>query len=351
MDLEVATREIQTEPRVSIIVPCRNEEDFIDASMTSILSQKEPSGGFEVVLVDGRSEDKTLRKARMIAANDERLIVLDNPKKLVSTGMNIGIEHARGEIILRMDAHCDYPNDYVRRLVDLLETSGADNVGGVLVAIGKTGIQEAIGAAYRTPIGTGVALRAHPEDGRVCEVDAVWGGCWWRSRLYEIGLFDETMVRNQDDELCFRLRELGGKVLQSSSIRISYHVRDSFRRLFGQYLQYGFWKVRLIHKHKKHSRPRHYIPALFVIYLLAFSLGALFYPSLVWALATGVIIYAASVVLFASREAAISGWRLLPGIVIAMAAMHFGYGFGFILGVANLMVGLPSKTSFQHLTR
>ena len=339
------------EPRISIIIPCRNEEEHIETALMSVLSQEEPLGGFEVILVDGRSDDLTLSKAKSIAAADKRLIVVENPQKVVSTAMNIGIRKAQGEVVIRMDAHCEYPIDYVQRLINLLETSGAANVGGVLVPIGTTKTQEAIGAAYRTSIGTGVALRSRDDDGRVREVDSLWQGCWWRAHLLEIGLFDEAMVRNQDDELCFRLRKMGGRILQSSAIRVLYSTRNSYRRLFEQFLQYGFWKVRLIRKHPGQSRPRHYIPALLVTYLLAFSLGTLLYPALSWGLITGLVAYAAVILLSASREAAVSGWHLLPGIIIALVAMHFGYGIGFVIGLINLTIGRPSASSFQRLTR
>lgn len=338
-------------PKVSIIVPCRNEEQHIGILLRSILIQSEPLGGFEVIFVDGLSDDDTLSMIKNIVTKDNRFMVLNNRKKFVSSGMNIGIRHAKGEIIVRMDAHCEYPNDYIQRLVSLLETSGADNVGGVLLPIGTTDTQKAICAAYQTPIGTGVALRGHIDDGSVRDVDAVWGGCWRRNRLIEIGLFDEAMVRNQDDELCFRLRKMGGRILQSSSIRISYYVRKSFKRLLRQYMQYGFWKARLIRKHPGQSRLRHFIPALFIMFILISSLGAIFNPFFALALATGLTAYSAVILLVSFMQASRSRYDLLPGIILALLMMHSGYGLGFIFGILNLITRYPPASSFQSLTR
>jgi glycosyltransferase involved in cell wall biosynthesis len=339
-------------PFVSIVMPVRNEADYIESNLTALLDQEYPADRIEVIVADGRSTDGTPEVVAAFAANHPSIRLIDNPGKIVSAGLNRAVGLARGEVIVRLDGHCEYPKDYVRKVVSLLERTGAANAGGVLVPMGSSYVQRAICAAYSSPAGIGgAALRARPDSADVREVDAVHGGCWRRETLNAAGLFDEEMVRNQDDELSFRIRKAGGRILQAAAIRVRYAVRDSWRKLFLQFAQYGYWKVRLIRKHPRQASLRHFAPALFVLLLL--SSGALA-PFSGWARRIGLstaalyLLVSGTAALAAALRSSISLW---PGIVVAFLMMHVGYGWGFLLGALRLLGLRVPDAGFSRLTR
>ncbi len=343
---------IMTAAFVSIIIPVYNEERFIDKILGDALEQDYPGDQFEVIVVDGMSTDRTAEAVRCIQKAHPNVRLIDNPGRIVSTGLNRGIASARGEIIVRLDGHCEYPSDYVRKLVDLRQKLNADNVGGVLVPLGVGYVQRAVAAAYCSPVGVGGrALKALPDSHEVTEVDAVHAGCWKRERLLRAKGFDETMVRNQDDELSFRLRKDSGRIFQTTELRVKYHVRNSFLKLFMQFAQYGYWKVQVVRKHPQQASLRHLVPALFILLILgALALAPLSKYGLgaVAAILGG---YVAAVGLVSAIQLG-RQMALLPGVIWAVAMMHFGYGSGFIVGCLRLAWGpLPTDRVFERVTR
>lgn len=339
-------------PSVSIIMPVFNEEPFMARSLAGALAQDYPSDKMEILIADGMSTDGTRDIVKRIQTDKPAVRLIDNPQRIVSTGMNQAIASARGEIIVRLDGHCDYPPDYVRRVVKLLNETAADNVGGVLEPVGTSYAQRAVAAAYYSPVSfAGAALKGANSATLIREVDAVHGGCWRRHRLIEEGGFDESMVRNQDDELSFRFRKRGGRVVQSPAIRVKYHVRSSFKKLLLQFLQYGYWKVEVIRRHPQQAGLRHFVPAVFVSTLLGTALISLFTSKGWWALAGIVAGYVMIVSISSfyqfSREKK-NGW---PGVILAVASMHIGYGLGFILGVLRTMSRLLPGSIFERSTR
>jgi glycosyltransferase involved in cell wall biosynthesis len=230
-------------PAVSIIVPCRNEEAYIARCLDSILASDYPKDRLEVVVSEGRSSDRTREILLAYAAKNPEIILLDNPTGATPAGLNLAIRRASGDIIVRMDAHVLYPSDYVSRLVRGLEESGADNVGGVLetVPAENTPGARAIAIGLAHPFGVG---NAHFRTGaRVRrEVDTVPFGCYRREVFDRIGLFDEELIRNQDDEFNFRLIRRGGRVLLLPDVLCRYFARRSLRHLAGMYYQYGYFK-------------------------------------------------------------------------------------------------------------
>ena len=322
-------------PAVSVVIPCRNERQHIDRCVESLLSQEPPPGGFELVIADGMSTDGT-RDLLTRFARDARVRVIDNAGQIVSTGLNAAIAASRGDVIIRADVHTEYASDYVRQCVHVLETTGADNVGGPWVAVPQGYVGRAIAAAFHSRFGSGGAKAHDPHyEG---PVDTVYLGCWRRAHLERLGGFDEELVRNQDDELNLRIVRAGGTVWQSPRIRSWYHPRNSVSRLFQQYLQYGYWKVRVIRKHGTPASWRHVVPAAFVgtaALLLALApvssmarIAAVMWIGAYLA-ATGV----ASVV-----ESARSGWSLLPIFPLVFSGFHIGYGLGFLLGIIDTAV-------------
>lgn len=293
--------------------------------------QDYPRDRIEILIVDGMSSDATRRIIQEFQIQHSNILLLDNPNGIVPTGLNIALQHANGEIIVRVDGHTIIANDYVSQCVKVLQESGADNVGGCMKALGKSPFGEAVAFATSSPFGVG---DAHFHYSNAEEwVDSVYMGAWPRLIFYEIGLFDEEMVRDQDDEFNYRLRENGGKIFLSPRIISEYSVRSTPGDLWRQYFQYGYWKVRVLQKHPLQMRLRQFIPLLFVFGLVV-TLLLTFSTSWGWyflLLICGSYILAN---LFSSvKIATIKGCRLLPLLLLAFTILHISYGSGFLIGL------------------
>jgi succinoglycan biosynthesis protein ExoA len=334
---------------VSILVPCRNEAAHIENCVRSILAQDSGDSSFEVIVADGMSDDGTREILKQLAAEDNRIQVVDNPLEIVSAALNAAIRAAHGRIIIRMDAHTEYAVDYVKQCLLVLEATGADNVGGPWIARGEGYIGRAISAAFQSPFAVGGARGHNPEyEG---QVDTVYLGCWRRELFDRAGYFDEELVRNQDDEFNLRLVRSGARIWQSPRIRSCYHPRASLVELFRQYQQYGYWKVRVIQKHRLPASIRHLIPASFVAALLILTLAAPFGELPAYALTTLISAYAITAIAAAAVTAAQHGFVLLPVLPLIYACYHFSYGLGFLRGIWDfLVIGRASKFA-NKLTR
>jgi succinoglycan biosynthesis protein ExoA len=338
-----------TKPRLSVVVPCRNERAFIADFVACVFSQEEVPGGFELIIADGGSDDGTRELLCELMRSEPRIVVVDNPKRIVSTGLNAAILRARGEIIVRMDVHTRYSSDYLRASLEVLEQTGADNVGGPWQATGTTFMQRAIALAFNSAFAIGGARsRQASYEG---PVDTVYLGCWRKDYLLRVGLFDEELVRNQDDELNLRITKLGGRVWQSPRIKSWYYPRSSLRALFLQYMQYGYWKVRVIRKHRMPASIRHLIPAAFVLTIGAFAILSIVFELFRALLVAVVVAYLAACVL-----AAIEVGRRSPRAILVLPAIfacfHFGYGAGFLAGVWNaLRRRREDSAAFGRITR
>jgi len=339
------------EPKVSVIVPCRNERRHIGPFLESVLSQCPIAGGIEIIIVDGMSNDGTREVIRSIVERVPNVRCIDNPGQIVSTGLNIAIREARGEFIARMDVHTCYASDYLLKCLQVFEATDADNVGGPWRARGHSLVQRSIAMAFNSPFAAGNA-RSHVLDYEG-EVDSVYLGFWRRDYLLATGLFDEELVRNQDDELNLRIVRRGGKIWQSPSIVSWYEPRPRLGLLFKQYAQYGYWKVRVIQKHRLPASVRHIIPGSFVATLGGSVVLAPFFSS-AGALATllGLSYVSASLiasVLLCVRSRSWQSLLLLPPI---FACFHFGYGCGFLAGVWRFWFGRRTDgAAFRDLTR
>lgn len=341
---------LERRPKVSVIVPCRNERDHIEQSLLSVLSQEPVSGGFECIVADGMSTDGTRQILAHLCRTEPRLLVVDNPGQIVSSGLNAAVRAARGQVIVRMDAHTDYSPDYVRLCVETLERTGADNVGGPWIAVGTGRVSRAIAAAFHSRFAVGGARSHDPEyEG---PVDTVYLGCWHRKALEDAGLFDEELVRNQDDELNLRLTRAGRRIWQSPRIRSRYHPRDSLRALFRQYEQYGYWKVRVIQKHRLPASLRHLVPGAFVLALLVLPVVGLVVRPALWVWAALVGVYGGAVLSAAILTAARKGWDLLGVLPAVFACYHLAYGTGFVRGVVDfVLLSRAAPRRYTSLTR
>ncbi|MFN9476777.1 glycosyltransferase family 2 protein [Acidovorax sp.] len=333
---------------VSVIAPCRNEAAHIAAFCDSALAQVLPAGWqMEVLVADGCSDDGTRELLVARSTADPRLQWVDNPGRIVSTGLNACIARARGEVIVRLDIHTRFAPDYVARCIETLARTGADNVGGPWVAEGTGPMGCAVAAAFqcRWVVG-GARSRDTRYDG---EVDTVYLGCWPRTVFDHIGGFDEALVRNQDDEHNLRLRLAGGRIWQSPQIHSLYHPRNSLRHLFAQQRQYGYWRPFVMRKHGQPGSMRQLVPAAFVAALALFALCT---PWTVLPLAALVAVYAAYVG-WASVSAAHGAgqWGLLVRLPVVIAAYHLAYGLGTWRGLWDVLRARAPDSQFARITR
>jgi glycosyltransferase involved in cell wall biosynthesis len=339
-----------TIPTVSIIVPCRNEQAHIRACVRSILAQDLAPEACEIIVADGMSDDGTRDILQQLAEEAPRLRVIDNPGRMVSTGLNAAIRAARGAVIVRMDAHTEYAADYVRQCVAVLQETGADNVGGPARTQSQGALQAAICAAYHSPFAVGGARFHNVEyEGYV---DTVTYGCWPRQVFEQIGWFDEELRRNQDDEWNLRLTRMGGKIWQSPRIRSWYRPRSSLRALFRQYMEYGYWKVRVIQKHRLPASVRHLVPGLFVGSLSMLAFTSLWWHPAAWGWLGLVGMYGVCNLVASCLTAARREWKLFPLLPLVFACYHFAYGCGFLHGIWDFVVLRrgPNRT-YTDLTR
>jgi len=258
----------------TIIVPCRNEELYIAKFLDNLANQSGFTGPLEILIADGMSNDRTREIIDSYRDQLTGLRVLDNVKKFVSSGLNQCIAVASGRFIIRMDVHTTYDSTYCRNCLRVIDETKAANVGGAARTLSMGYIADVISAAYGSRFAVGGANFHFPEyEG---EVDTVPYGCWEKDYIVSIGLFDESFVRNQDDELNLRIRRSGGRIWQSAAILSWYHPRGNFVQLYRQYFQYGFWKVAVIRKHKMPASLRHLVPAAFVLSGAGSLVAALF---------------------------------------------------------------------------
>jgi glycosyltransferase involved in cell wall biosynthesis len=335
---------------ITIIVPCRNEADHIDRFLGCLFQQRLPQNTeLEVLIADGASDDGTRQRIVHRGRQDPRLRVIDNPRKIVSAGLNAAIREARGEVIIRMDVHTVYARNYIAECLRALRESGADNVGGPWVAAGSTYLSKAIAVAFASRFVSGGG-RAH-DPNYEGDLDTVYLGCWRRETFEKYGLFDEDLVRSQDNELNLRIQRRGGRIWQTPRIRSRYAPRPSLGQLFRQYVQYGYWKVRVIQKHRIPASVRQLVPGGFVACLLLLAMLSPFSDG-AWVYLLGLSgVYAAASLAF---SAALCGkrWRYLPVMPAVFAAYQFGFGYGFLQGVVDFVVlRKAGRRRFAALTR
>lgn len=321
---------------VTVIMPVRNEGGFIRDSLQAVLDQDYPAHLIDVVIADGMSTDDTRAVIAGFQALRPNIRLVDNPGKIAPTGLNIAIQHAKGDVVVRVDGHCIIQPDYVRRCVETLETEGVDGVGGPMETIGETATAEAIALAMSSPFGVGGSAFRTVKDRRML-VDTVAFPAYTRETIRRAGLFDEELVRNQDDEYNFRLREMGGRILLAPEIRSRYYSRSSIKSLWRQYFQYGFWKVRVMQKHPRQMSLRQFVPPAFVGSLIGLSAVGLFSQTARVLLSGVVGLYALANLAASAITAAKRGWRHLPVLSLAYGILHISYGSGFLYGMLKFL--------------
>ena len=327
---------------VTVIMPVRNEAGFIRRSLGAVLAQDYGLERMEVIVADGMSSDQTRQIVRTMQTPAGAIRLIDNPGKIAPTGLNAALTHARGQVVVRVDGHCEIAPDYVRRCVERLQHDGVDGVGGPLETVGQTPLAQVIAVAMSSPFGVGGSAFRTVRD-KTLLVDTIAFPAYRRSAMERAGLYDEELVRNQDDEYNYRLRKMGAKLLLASEVHARYYSRSTLGSLARQYFQYGYWKVRVMQKHPRQMRLRQFVPAVFVASLLA-SLLATPWTVLGWWTLAGIL----AAYLVANLAASIRtvhravppnveprAWWMLPLLPVAFAILHVAYGSGFLVGLVR----------------
>ena len=330
---------------ISIVIPCLNEGAFIDQTISSLLQSEDPGEPWEVIVVDGGSTDGTREKLTNWAAAEGKVGWLDNPNRVTPVAMNIGIQAAQGDQVLILGAHSEVHPSFLRRNAEAMRSHPESAcVGGVVEQVHGSASARRIGAALSTPFGVGDArFRTGGPPGHV---DTVAFGCYRKVALAEIGGFDEDLVRNQDDELNFRLTEAGWRIWFDPRIRSRYHVRSSFANLYRQYHQYGYWKVFVNRKHKTITTWRQTIPALFILSLAVTAgwwlLDSLGFVGEAWT-GVGRSLHLSMLALWVIGAVG-SAWSVaasrkdIAGVVRAFLWIHMGYGWGYLSGIGRFLI-------------
>lgn len=338
--------ETATKPFVTVIVPIRNEEQCIVECLTSIVEQDYGIENFEVLVVDGMSDDGTRARVRRFEQTYPNVQLIDNPYRFVPFALNLAIRRAQGEIIARMDGHAAMEKDYLSQCVRALNASGAECVGGQIESVNTTTRGKAIALAMSSRFGVGNSrFRTAGPDGYV---DSLAFGVYHRDIFSKIGLYDEFMVRCQDDEYNFRLRDSGGRVFLTSKIRCKYYPRNSIKKLWKQYFGYGYYKVRLFQKYPRLMQVRHFVPSVFVLGFcgsLLLSLGL----QMTWPLLF-VMAYLAGALLFTLKICAKNGPHFFFLLPVIFATLHFSYGTGFIWGLLWFNLKKPESNTIPRVS-
>ena len=316
-------------PAVSVILPVLNEEKHLESAVLSILSQ-DYRGEFEVILAVAPSRDRTEEIAHKLARENSQIKIVASPTGKTAAGLNLALAASHSPVVVRVDGHSQIPHDYLSLVVEILNETGAVNVGGIMAAVGTTRFEKAVAGAMRSAFGVG-ASRFHT-GGKAGAVDTVYLGAFRREALVAIGGFDERFTRAQDWELNFRLRENGGIIYFDPRLHVTYQPRPNLKALAKQYFEYGRWRRVVSRRYAGTINARYLAPP---VALIGFSL------SLILAMVQGplfltpALIYIAFIVLASVRIS--TSFREFLILCLVLPTMHFAWGAGFLLSSQSLV--------------
>jgi glycosyltransferase involved in cell wall biosynthesis len=323
---------------VSILIPCRDEQEHIGGCLDSLLQTDYPRALLEVLVVDGMSNDGTRDVVAAYAARHPFIRLLDNPARIAPSALNVGLRVATGDVVMRMDAHVAYPPEYIARLVAALQESGVEGVGPALdTRPGGTGaVARAIALALGHPFGVGNSyFRIGAPERRL--VDTVPFGCYRRDIFTRYGVFDEDLVRAQDEEFNFRVSRRGGRILLVPEVVALYFARRTLRQVSRMYYQYGFFKPWVAQKVGRVMTVRQLVPAALVTALVATGVGGLALAPLAVLFGLILTLYAGAILSFAAPAARAHGVRCALALALVFPVLHFSYGVGFLVGAVRLL--------------
>ncbi|MFN0054078.1 MAG: glycosyltransferase family 2 protein [Planctomycetales bacterium] len=330
---------VNERPFVSLVMPAYKEELYIEKCLESLLNQDYPADRVEILVADGGSPDKTREIVNRISETHPCVRLLDNSEHRIQCyGMNIAIQASRGELILVVDAHAKYAGDYVNKLVEVFERTGADAAGGAMRADYHTWFQKALCAALDSPLGVGgAAYRSAEKEGWV---DVVFPGAFRRSTLEKVGLYDTNAIDNEDSELFQRISEAGGKVYLSRDVVVHYYPRRNLRLLFKQYFKYGGGRARTLIVHRGLAVVRPLIPFLSVVTGLTLLIVPALRPIAPYVFGA----YGALTLLEAIRVGRKAGWWAIPVVWSIFWTLHLSHGLGMMTGLVRYFFKpLPSN--------
>lgn len=319
------------ETLISFIIPCRNETVYIKDTINSILNQKDINKNFEIIIVDGLSDDGTREILSDLEKRDPRIIVIDNEKTITPVALNLGVKRAKGDFIFVLGAHAKVEEDYAINCLKIFEDhNDVSCAGGPIISQGNTSFGKAVAIAMSSPIGVGNAKHRFPEYEGYAEMACF--PVFKKDVFNKIGYFDESLIRNQDDDFCFRLRLNGDKVYISPKVKSIYFVRDNLKSLFKQYYQYGFWRIELLAKHKLPIALRQQIPFIFFSAIILLIIIAIWENNFLIGTALP-ILYILSLIIY-SLSVLISEKKLYAlWLPIVIFTLHFSYAAGFAAGL------------------
>ncbi len=329
-----------TLPAVSIIIPCRNEALYIKKCVDSILSQNY-GGKIEAIVVDGMSDDGTREILTDMKSGDERIKLVDNLLRTTPQALNIGVNNASGNIFIILGGHAFLDSDFILNNVETLGLN--DDIGcsgGLINNIYENKTGKIISIAMSSPFGVGNAT--FRTGGNAGYVDTVAFGAYYKSVHNKIGGFDEDLVRNQDDDYNYRIHKAGYKIYFNPKIQSHYYVRGSYRKLFKQYFQYGYWKVYVAKKHKAITTIRQLVPLFFVLGIIAGALLSMLFSFFIWIYLLGISAYVLLAVFFGLKASKKMTDALRVAFVFPI--LHFSYGWGYLQGIVSFLV-LKKKPS------
>lgn len=332
---------MQKKLQVAILVPCRNEVDYIAELLDSIIANDFSKDNMQVLVLDGMSVDGTRDIVLKYIKAHPFIRLIDNPARTVPHAMNLGIKTADAEYIVRMDVHASYPTDYISKLIDYMERLGADNVGGRwdTVAASNRPAAVAIALVLSHPFGVGNAsYRVDRTSTGYAEVDTVPFGCYRKEIFSKVGLYDEDLIRNQDNELNARLKKAGGKIYLIQSIVIKYYARQSYTKLWRMLYQYAYFGPLVDLKVGHPVAFRKYVPALFVLSVLLPPLGAPLFGWLPYVSLSAVTAHVLANGIVSLQLAMKNGVRLYPYLMFGFAVSHIAYGIGYLRGTVDFVL-------------
>lgn len=339
-------------PFVSVVVPCRNEAAHIGPMLDSLFANAYPPGRLEVLIVDGMSDDGTRTVLAQYAARHPLIQILENPARTTPHALNLAIARARGDIIMRMDAHATYPPHYVAALVAAMDQTGADAVGAAWRAQpgGRSIVARAIAAALSHPFGIGNSHYRLGTD-RPREVDTLGCASYRRGVFERIGLFDEALVRSQDSEFTFRLLRAGGRAVLVPGVVVNYYARASLAKLGRMFVQYGYYKPLVAVKIGRVMTARQLAPAIFLTGLGLATLLAPLSGAARAGLALLLGVYSVAAVVAAGAVARRHGPLVALGSLLAFPVIHLAFGVGYLRGMIDFVIRRRRQVPVVSLSR
>ncbi len=337
---------------ISVIIPCYNEEKYIVPLIENILAQDYPQDKMEVIFADGSSEDNTKELIHGYSQKHAMIHCIDNPERYVPQALNSAIQKSTGEIIIRLDAHAIYPTNYFSVLVEKLESSGADNVGGMWITLpgAQTVEARAIVLATSHPVGIGNASYRLGSANDV-EVDTVPFGCFRRELFNRIGYFDTDLSRNQDDEFNGRIKKNGGRIILIPSLKIQYFARPDLIRLKRMFYQYGLFKPLVNVKLGTPATLRQFAPPGLVLSLVLLLLLSFFNSIFGWMLLAELFVYGIVLLFTSLLLTRLSGLKLFAYTFLTFVVIHFSYGIGYIFGIVRYTLFKTHLTSNHQVIK